>query len=69
MQHYSLVLNTITGSRRSIRINNPTVGLTTEEISDAVEQIIENDVFDDERGALVSVNRMELTTIAREVIL
>jgi len=69
MSHYSVVFNTDCGCRRSIRINNPNVGLPLEDIQAAVEQIIENDVFNQDKGALESVNRMELTTIERKAII
>ena len=35
----------------------------------AIGQIIDNDVFDQERGGLDSLNRMELTTIERKAIM
>jgi len=38
------------------------------DIETAIGQIIDNDVFDQERGGLDSLNRMELTTIMREII-
>ena len=66
MRHYSIVFNTTTGSRRSIRINNPNVGLPIAEISAAVNQILDNDVFDPDRGGLDSFNRMALTTVERK---
>ena len=69
MRHYSLVFNTTIGSRRSIRINNPNIDLPTEEISAAVDQMLENDVFDQSKGGLDSLSRMELTTIERTAIL
>ena len=69
MSHYSVVFNTERGYRRSIRINNPNVGLPLEDIKAAVEQIIENDVFDQDKGSLESVNRMELSIIERKVII
>ena len=68
MRHYSLVFNTTTGSRRSIRINNPNIDMLLADIETAIGQIIDNDVFDQERGGLDSLNRMELTTIMREII-
>jgi len=67
--HYSLVFDTTTGSRRSIRISNPNTDLPLPEISDAVNQILDNDVFDQERGGLDSLNRMELTTVKSTVII
>ena len=68
MRHYSLVFNTTTGSRRSIRINHPNIDMPLADIQTAIGQIIDNDVFDQERGGLDSPNRMELTTILREII-
>ena len=68
MRHYSIVFNTSTGSRRSIRINNPNVDMPLADIQTAVGEIIDNDVFDQERGGLDSLNRMELTTIERKLI-
>jgi len=69
MRHYSVVFNTSKGYKRSIRINNPTVGLPVADIEAAVGQIINNDVFDQDKGYLDSLNRMELTTIKRSQIL
>ena len=69
MQHYSLVFNTTSGSRRSMRIKNPNTDLPVDEIETAVAQMIANDIFDQERGGLDSLNRMELATIERTVIL
>ena len=69
MRHYSLVFNTTTGSRRSIRINNPNPDLPVPEISGAVQQILDNDVFDPDRGGLDSLNKLELTTVERTVII
>ena len=67
--HYSLVFNTTIGSRRSMRINNPQVGLPLNEIEAAVNQMIANDIFDQVRGGLESVNRLQLTTVEHSVIL
>ena len=55
MRHYSLVFNTTLGSRRSIRINNPNIDLPLPDISDAINQLIDNDVFDQARGGLDSL--------------
>ena len=52
MQHYSMVFRTSTGGRRSIRINNPNTDLPLDEIKTAIDQIIQNDVFDQARGTL-----------------
>jgi len=69
MRHYSVVFNTSKGNKRSIRINNPTVGLPVADIEAAVGQIIQNDVFDQAKGYLDSLSRMELTTIERTQII
>jgi len=69
MRHYSVVFNTEHGYRRSVRINNPNVGLPLEDIQAAAQQMIDNDVFGQGKGALESVNRMELTSIERKVII
>ena len=69
MRHYSMIFYTSTGGRRSIRINNPDPDLPVSEISDAVDQLLANDVFDPESGSLASLGRMELTTIERTAIL
>ena len=67
MRHYSLTFNTTTGSRRSFRVNNPNIDLPIETMRAAVDQIIENDVFDytQERGGLDSLHRMQLTIVER----
>ena len=70
MRHYSMVFNTMTGSRRSIRVNNPNTDLPLADIESAVGQILNNDVFDHQtRGGLDSLNRMELTVVERTAIL
>ena len=69
-RHYSIVFNTTTGARRSIRINNPNPDLPREDIADAVEMIIDNDVFDQTiNGGLSHLNRMELTVVERTAVL
>ena len=68
MRHYSLVFNTKNGSSRSMRINNPTVGLPLGEIENAVGRMITNDIFDSERG-LESLRRMELVTMETTLIM
>ena len=69
MRHYSIILNTDSGSRRSLRINNPDPNLPIATLSDAVNKLIANDPFNNERGALESLNRMELTTVETTVLL
>ena len=70
MKHYTIIFNTSMGSRRSIRINNPNSDLPVEDISAAVDQILENDIYDPmPRGSLDSLNRMELTVIERTNVL
>ena len=69
VRHYTIMFNTTKGTRRSIRVNNPDPDLPVEDISAAVDQILDNDVFDPERGGLDSFSRMELTTIDRKDIL
>jgi hypothetical protein len=69
MNHYSLVFNITTGGRRSLKINNPTVGLTLTEIESAVNQMITNDIFDPARGGLESLSKLELTTVEKTLIM
>jgi hypothetical protein len=69
MKHYTMVFNTTSGSRKTMRISNPTVGLPLAKIESAVGQMIANDIFDPARGGLESLNRMELTSVERSVIL
>ena len=68
MRHYSIIFNTTTGRRRSIRVNNPNTDLPLPEISAAVDQILENDVLDPQVGGLKTLNRMELSVLERTVI-
>lgn len=68
MKHYTLVFNTSVGSRRSLRINNPNIDMPLAAIQAATGVMIQNDVFDQERGALESVNRMELTQVTHDVL-
>jgi len=69
MSHYSIVFNTTAGSRRSIHVRNPNQALPIEIVSDAVAQILANDVFDPAKGSLESLNRLELNLNERIVLL
>ena len=69
MRHYTLVLNTDSGSRRTLRIANPNTSVPTATLATAVDQLIANDVFDNTRGGLESLNRMELTIVETTAIL
>ena len=69
MRHYTLVLNTDSGSRRTLRISNPNTDIPTATLATAVNQLIANDVFDDTRGGLESLNRMELTVVETTAVL
>ena len=69
MKNYSIVFNTKTGSRRSIRVNNPDTNLATNVIEAAVGEILANDVFDPLKGGLDSLNRMELNVTERTLVL
>jgi len=69
MTHYLLVFNTANGSRRSFRINNPNTDLPLPTIQAAIDKIIQNDIFNLDRGGLESLNRLELTRVEHEVIM
>jgi len=69
MKHYSLVFNTANGSRRSFRVNNPNTDIPLPTIQAAVDQILLNDIFNQERGGLESLNRLELTRVEHEIII
>ncbi len=69
MNYYQLSLNMSTGTKRSIKINNPATGLSEEEIEAAVNQIIENDVFDPAKGSIAGVNQLELVTVTRTTLI
>jgi len=69
MKHYTIVFYTTTGSRRSIRVNNPNTDLPLPLIADAVDQMLANDVFDPQAGSLESLGRMELSVVERSTIL
>ncbi|MCL2621388.1 MAG: DUF2922 domain-containing protein [Defluviitaleaceae bacterium] len=69
MKHYTIVFYTTTGSRRSIRVNNPNTDLPLPLIAEAVDQMLANDVFDPQAGSLESLSRMELSVVERSVIL
>jgi len=69
MRHYTIVFYTTTGSRRSIRINNPNTDLPLPLVADAVDQMLANDVFDPQAGSLESLSRMELSVVERSTIL
>ena len=69
MTHYSLVFNTTTGSRKSMKIDNPKTGLPQSDIEDAIDQMIENDIFDQAKGGLESLSKLEHTTVERTLIM
>ena len=69
MKHYSIVFYTTTGSRRSIRVNNPDIDLPLPTISAAIDQMLDNDVFDPLAGGLESLSRMELAVVERTTLL
>ena len=69
MKHYSIVFYTTTGSRRSIRVNNPNIDLPLPTISAAVDQMLDNDVFDPLAGGLLSLSKMELAVVERTTLL
>ena len=69
MKFYSLSFNTVAGSRRSFRINNPDTDVSLADIAEAVADIIQYDLFDRGDGGLESLNRMELTVVERTVII
>ena len=69
MTHYSLVFNTTTGSKRTMRISNPKTGLPQTDIADAIDLMIANDIFDPVKGGLDSLNKLELTTVERTQIM
>ena len=69
MKHYSIVFHTTTGSRRSIRVNNPNIDLPLPTISAAVDQLLDNDVFDPQAGGLASLSRLELTVVERTTLI
>jgi hypothetical protein len=52
-----------------MRIDNPNTSLPAADIEAAVNQMIANDILDPERGGLESLNRMELTSIERTLVL
>jgi len=54
MRHYTLVLNTDSGSRRTLRISNPNTDIPTATLAAAVEKLIVNDVYDNTRIIIVS---------------
>jgi len=62
-------MNTDKGMRRTLRISNPNPDLPVPDIAAAVDKLLANDVYEPSRGALDSLNRMELTTIQTDVII
>ena len=68
MTQYTMVFNTTIGTRRSIRIHNPNPDMPLAAIENALEQMIQNDVFDPARGGLESVSRVELTRIEQTIL-
>ena len=69
MKNYSIVFYTTTGSRRSIRVNNPDIDLPLPTIAAAIDQMLANDVFDPLAGGLESLSRMELSVVERTVLI
>jgi hypothetical protein len=69
MTYYLLSFNTTNGTKRSLKINNPVTGLSTEELENAIEQIIANDVFDPAKGNITGFNGLELVSLVKETIM
>ena len=69
MKHYTLVFNTTTGSRRSMRLVGPNPDVPTDTLRAAMDQMIANDIFDYSRGGLESINRLEMTRVEHDVII
>jgi hypothetical protein len=53
----------------NLRINNSDPSLPKAEIEAAIAQMIANNIFDPEKGALESLSKMELTTTERTLIM
>jgi hypothetical protein len=69
MTHYALVFHTTTGHRRSLRITNPDPMIDMAVLTAAVDKLIANDIYEQSKGALDSLNRMDLTTVVTEKII
>lgn len=65
MTHYQLTFVTSLGTRRSFRINNVNRdGITTQQLQDAVESLLEYDIMSPERGALTRLQSLTANTVA-----
>ena len=69
MKSYSIVFYTTTGSRRSIRVNNPDIDLPLPTIAAAVDQMLANDVYCPQAGGLESLSKLELSVVERTVLI
>ena len=69
MKHYSIVFYTTNGSRRSIRVNNPDIDMPLPALQAAVDQMLDNDVFDPQSGGLERLGRLELSVVERTVLM
>ena len=62
MTYYTLLFNTDNGGRRQFRIKNVTPGLAPQAITDAVDKLLAHNIMHPDRGALLSLNRMDAIT-------
>ena len=67
--YYILSINTKSGTKRSLRINDPLPGLTKSDLEEAAEDVVNADVFDPAKGQNESINKLEAVTITRESLL
>jgi len=61
--------DTASGGMRTIAVVDPDTNLTSNNVHDAVIQIMENDVFDPAVGSLSGFRRAELVTVTRTQLL
>ena len=63
MTHYQLVFVTSAGTRRSFRVNNVDPNIPQQDLLDAVDMLLNNDIMAAERGSLSRLQSLTSNTV------
>jgi len=63
MTHYQLTFVTISGTRRTFRVNNVDPNILHQDLQDAVDMLLGHDIMAPERGALNRLQSLNANTV------
>ena len=63
MTHYQLTFVTSNGTRRTFRVNNVDPDIPPQDLQDAVDMLLDNDIMSAERGALSRLQSLTANTV------